>query len=85
MDPFQYRDGQLFAEDLPVEQLADRFGTPLYLYSRAALERHYLAFDEAFGDHPHQVCYAVKANSNLAVLNVLARCGADSDMALIHT
>ena len=80
MDHFQYRDGELFAEELPVEQLADRFGTPLYLYSRATLERHFQAFDEAFGDHPHQVCYAVKANSNLAVLNVLARCGAGFDI-----
>ncbi len=80
MDPFSYRDGTLFAEEMPVAQLAERFGTPLYLYSRAALEDRYNAFDEAFGDHPHRVCYAVKANSNLAVLNVLARCGAGFDI-----
>ncbi len=80
MDPFSYRDGTLFAEEMPVAQLAERFDTPLYLYSRAALEERYNAFDEAFGDHPHRVCYAVKANSNLAVLNVLARCGAGFDI-----
>lgn len=80
MDPFSYREGTLFAEELPVAQLAERFGSPLYLYSRAALEEHYRDFDEAFGSHPHRVCYAVKANSNLAVLNVLARAGAGFDI-----
>lgn len=80
MDPFQYRDGQLYAEELPLSDLAERFGTPLYVYSRAMLETHYRAFDDAFGGHPHQVCYAVKANSNLAVLNVLARLGAGFDI-----
>ncbi|MFN3712297.1 MAG: diaminopimelate decarboxylase [Alcanivoracaceae bacterium] len=80
MDHFQYRDGQLFAEEVTVAELAERFGTPLYVYSRATLERHFRAFDQAFGDHPHQVCYAVKANSNIAVLNVLARLGAGFDI-----
>ena len=80
MDHFQYRDGQLFAEDIALSDLAERFGTPLYVYSRATLERHFRAFDDAFGDHPHQVCYAVKANSNIAVLNVLARLGAGFDI-----
>jgi diaminopimelate decarboxylase len=80
MDPFSYRDGELFAEELPVAQLAERFGTPLYLYSRDALETHYRAFDDAFGEHPHRVCYAVKANSNLAVLQVLAQAGAGFDI-----
>jgi len=80
MDPFCYRDGTLYAEEQPVAQLAERFGTPLYVYSRGALEAHYNAFDEAFGEHPHRICYAVKANSNLAVLNVLARCGAGFDI-----
>lgn len=80
MDPFSYRDGELFAEELPVAQLAERFGTPLYLYSRDALETHYHAFDDAFGEHPHRVCYAVKANSNLAVLQVLAEAGAGFDI-----
>ena len=80
MDPFQYRDGQLYAEELPLSELAERFGTPLYVYSRAMLETQYRAFDDAFGGHPHQVCYAVKANANLAVLNVLARLGAGFDI-----
>ncbi len=80
MDHFQYRDGALFAEDIAVADLAERFGTPLYVYSRATLERHFRAFDDAFGGHPHQVCYAVKANSNIAVLNVLARLGAGFDI-----
>ena len=80
MDHFQYRDGELFAEEIAVADLAERFATPLYVYSRAMLERHFRAFDDAFGDHPHQVCYAVKANSNIAVLNVLARLGAGFDI-----
>jgi len=80
MDFFAYRDGELFAEDLPLAQLAQQFGTPAYVYSRATLERHYRAFDEAFASVPHQVCYAVKANSNIAVLNVLARLGSGFDI-----
>ncbi len=80
MDHFEYRDGELHAESVPVRELAARFGTPLYVYSRATLERHYRAFDSAFGQHPHCICFAVKANSNLAVLNVLARLGAGFDI-----
>lgn len=80
MDHFQYRNGALHAEEIPVADLAERFGTPLYVYSRATLERHYRAFDEAFGNHPHRICYAVKANSNLAVLDLLARLGAGFDI-----
>lgn len=80
MDPFIYRDGVLHAEQVAVPALAARFGTPLYVYSRAALEENFRAFDSAFGQHPHQVCFAVKANSNLAVLNVLARLGAGFDI-----
>lgn len=80
MDHFVVRNGALHAEGLPVAQLAERFGTPLYLYSRATLERHYRAFDEALASVPHRVHYAVKANSNLAVLNVLARLGAGFDI-----
>jgi diaminopimelate decarboxylase len=80
MDPFIYRDGVLHAEQVAVPALATRFGTPLYVYSRAALEENFRAFDSAFGQHPHQVCFAVKANSNLAVLNVLARLGAGFDI-----
>lgn len=80
MDHFAYRDGTLCAEDLPLSTIAERFGTPAYVYSRATLERHFRAFDEAFAGIPHQVCYAVKANSNLAVLNVLARLGSGFDI-----
>ena len=80
MSVFSYRDGYLYAEQVAVNQLAQQFGTPLYIYSRAALENHYRAFDEAFANVQHQVCYAVKANSNLAVLNVLARLGAGFDI-----
>ncbi|MBZ2170316.1 diaminopimelate decarboxylase [Marinobacter sp. F4216] len=80
MDYFNYRDGELFAEDQPVSEIAERFGTPAYVYSRATLERHYRAYDQALSGRPHLVCYAVKANSNLAVLNVLARLGAGFDI-----
>ena len=80
MDYFAYHNGTLCAEDLPLNEIAKRFGTPTYVYSRATLERHFRAFDEAFAAIPHQVCYAVKANSNLAVLNVLARLGAGFDI-----
>ena len=80
MDYFNYKNGQLCAEDVPLEEIAASHGTPCYVYSRATLERHWRAFDEAFADHPHQVCYAVKANSNLAVLDVLARLGSGFDI-----
>lgn len=80
MDYFAYRDGQLWAEEVDLTQLAAQFGTPAYVYSRATLERHWHAFDDAFGTRPHLVCYAVKANSNLAVLNVLARLGSGFDI-----
>ncbi len=80
MDHFEYRDGRLHAEQVDVDALADRHGTPLYIYSRATLERHWNAFDRALGDHPHLVCYAVKANSNLAVLALLARLGSGFDI-----
>ncbi|WP_296698088.1 diaminopimelate decarboxylase [Thiocapsa sp. UBA6158] len=80
MDHFNYRDDVLYAEDVPLADIAARFGTPCYVYSRATLERHWRAFDRAFRDHPHLVCFAVKANSNLAVLNVLARLGSGFDI-----
>ncbi|MCM2678257.1 diaminopimelate decarboxylase [Echinimonas agarilytica] len=81
MDHFNYQpDGRLFAENVPVEDIANNFGTPCYVYSRATLERHWKAFDEAAGDHPHLVCYAVKANSNLAILSVLAKLGSGFDI-----
>lgn len=80
MDPFQYRDNALFAEDIPVADLARRFGTPCYIYSRSALEHNLLAYEKALASTPHLTCFAVKANSNLAVLNVLARLGAGFDI-----
>lgn len=83
MDHFDYRDGVLHAEDVPLTQVAERFGTPCYVYSRATLERHYRAYTEALGGHPHLICYAVKANSNLAVLNLLARLGAGFDIVSV--
>ncbi|UZE96459.1 diaminopimelate decarboxylase [Alkalimarinus alittae] len=83
MDYFNYLDGQLFAENVPVERIAAEFGTPCYVYSRATFERHYKAYDNALGDHPHLICYAVKANSNIAVLNVLAKLGSGFDIVSI--
>jgi diaminopimelate decarboxylase len=83
MDHFQYRGERLFAENVPVAAIAERFGTPSYVYSRATLERHWHAFDSAFGGHPHLICFAVKANSNLAVLNILARLGSGFDIVSV--
>ncbi len=83
MDHFQYQQGRLHAEEVPLEEIARRWGTPCYVYSRATLERHWHAFDDAFGDHPHLVCYAVKANSNLAVLDLLARLGSGFDIVSV--
>ncbi|MBE0435134.1 MAG: diaminopimelate decarboxylase [Methylomicrobium sp.] len=80
MDFFNYKNGELFAEDCPVREIAAKQGTPCYIYSRATLERHWHAFDRPFGDRPHLICYAVKANSNLAVLNILARLGSGFDI-----
>ncbi|MBE9532496.1 MAG: diaminopimelate decarboxylase, partial [Proteobacteria bacterium] len=80
MDYFDYQADALFAEDVALSAVAAQFGTPCYVYSRATLERHWNAFDQAFSEMPHLVCYAVKANSNLAVLNVLARLGAGFDI-----
>ncbi|MDO9372240.1 MAG: diaminopimelate decarboxylase [Gammaproteobacteria bacterium] len=82
MDSFQYRNGRLFAEAADLAAIAATHGTPCYVYSRAALEAGFRAFDDAFAaySHPHLVCYAVKANANLAVLNCLARLGAGFDV-----
>ncbi|WP_341328122.1 diaminopimelate decarboxylase [Methylotuvimicrobium sp. KM2] len=83
MDFFNYKNGELFAEDCPVREIAAKQGTPCYIYSRATLERHWHAFDRPFGDRPHLICYAVKANSNLAVLNILARLGSGFDIVSV--
>ncbi|GAA5315193.1 MAG: diaminopimelate decarboxylase [Candidatus Pelagadaptatus aseana] len=80
MSDFFQRDGQLFVEELPLQPLAEQFGTPLYAYSREAFSRHYLDYANALGDHPGMICYAVKANSNIAILNVLAQLGAGFDI-----
>jgi diaminopimelate decarboxylase len=80
MDHFSYQSGSLHAENVPLADIAARFGTPCYVYSRATLERHWQVFDAALGTHPHLVCYAVKANSSLAVLQVLARLGSGFDI-----
>lgn len=80
MDAFQYRDGQLYAEDVSLTAIAEEFGTPAYVYSRAHLEHQFLSYQNALKDREHMICYAVKANSNIAVLNVLARLGAGFDI-----
>ncbi len=80
MDHFEYRDGHLYAEDVAVADIAAAHQTPVYVYSRATLERHWHAFDDAVGAHPHLICYAVKANSNLGVLSVLAKLGSGFDI-----
>lgn len=80
MDFFQYKNDQLMAEDLPVSDIAAQFGTPLYIYSRATLERHWHAFDDALGTHPHLICFAVKSNPNIAILNLMAKLGSGFDI-----
>ncbi|URL06607.1 diaminopimelate decarboxylase [Avibacterium sp. 21-595] len=80
MDFFQYQDDQLMAEQVPVSKIAQQFGTPAYVYSRATLERHWHAFDNALGNHPHLICFAVKSNPNLAILNVMAKLGSGFDI-----
>ncbi len=80
MDHFAYRNGTLHAEDVPLERIAAAVGTPVYVYSTATLERHYRVFDAALAGAPHLTCFAVKANSNVAVLGTLARLGAGADV-----
>ena len=83
MDHFNYRDGTLFAEDVSVAEIAASVGTPVYIYSAATFRRHFEVFDEALAGMDHLICYAVKANSNLAVLNLLARLGAGFDIVSV--
>ena len=80
MDHFEYRDGTLCAEDVSLSEIARVHGTPSFVYSRATLSRHFQAFDQALAGMPHLICYAVKANSNLAVLQILERLGAGFDI-----
>ncbi|PCI07715.1 MAG: diaminopimelate decarboxylase [Gammaproteobacteria bacterium] len=83
MDYFNYKNGRLWAEDVDINANIEKWGTPCYVYSRATIERHWKAFDSALGERPHLVCYAVKANSNLAVLNVLAKLGSGFDIVSV--
>ncbi len=80
MHHFSYKNGQLCAEEVPLAEIAAQVGTPTYVYSQATLERHFRAFDEAFAGQDHLVCFAVKANSNRAVIAVMARQGAGADI-----
>jgi len=80
MDFFNYKNGRLWAEDVDINANIKQWETPCYVYSRATIERHWKAFDSALGEQPHLVCYAVKANPNLAVLNILAKLGSGFDI-----
>ncbi len=80
MEPFHYRDGELYAEEIAVGDLIREYKTPCYIYSRAALEATFGEYQQALAGCPHLICYAVKANSNLAVLNILAKLGAGFDI-----
>ena len=80
MEHFSYKDNSLLVEDASIASIAERYGTPCFIYSKAALEQNYQAYEKAFEGHPYLICYAVKANSNLAVLNVLSKLGAGFDI-----
>ena len=80
MDHFNFKNNELFAEEVSITDIAAQYGTPLYVYSRATIERHWHAFDQAAGSQKHLICYAVKANSNLAILNTLAKLGSGFDI-----
>lgn len=80
MDHFNYQGNSLFAEDVSVSEIATVVGTPCYIYSDATIKRHWQAFKTAFDSRPHEICYSVKANSNLAVLNILAQLGSGFDV-----
>ena len=80
MNHFEYKNQQLFAEEVAIADIIKAHGTPAYIYSRATLERHWHAFDNAFGKHPHLICFAVKSNSNIALLNVMAKLGSGFDI-----
>ncbi|MCH2189883.1 MAG: diaminopimelate decarboxylase [Gammaproteobacteria bacterium] len=80
MSFFEYKNGILHAENISLTKIADAVGTPCYVYSRAAFETQWQSLDSAFGDYPHTICYAVKSNSNIAVLNILAKLGSGFDV-----
>jgi diaminopimelate decarboxylase len=77
---FKYRSGELFAEDIPVKKLAEKYGTPLYIYSYNTLLRHFKAYDEAFNGYKHIICFAVKSNPNTAILRLFAKHGGGADI-----
>ena len=79
-EAFVYHNGELFVENVSLKKIAEKFGTPCYIYSQSALTNAYQQFDAAFEDRDHLICYAVKANSNLAILNLLARLGSGFDI-----
>ncbi|MDP0588278.1 MAG: diaminopimelate decarboxylase [Candidatus Endonucleobacter bathymodioli] len=83
MNGFSYFEGEMMAEELPVASIAEQFGTPLYIYSKAGIEAGYWSYEQPLAGTPHFICYAVKANSNLAVLNVLARMGSGFDIVSV--
>jgi diaminopimelate decarboxylase len=83
MQPFEYRDDRLYAEGVDLAEIATRFGTPTYVYSRAQIESSWRECDQAFAPDPHLICYSVKANSNLAVLALLAKLGSGFDIVSI--
>ena len=83
MNHFEYRNNALFAEDVSVADIAATVGTPCFVYSRATIERHWHIFDDALGSLEHLICYSVKANSNIALLNVLARLGSGFDIVSV--
>jgi len=80
MHHFQYKGNEMYAEEVAVREIAEKFGTPVYIYSHATLERHYRAMDEAFAGVPHTICYSMKANSNLAVLKTFFNLGGGVDI-----
>lgn len=80
MDYFNYQNQQLQAESVSVADIIAEYGSPLYIYSRATLERHWHAFNNAFGSHPHLICFAVKSNPNIALLNIMAKLGSGFDI-----
>src|SRR5579875_2869089 len=80
---FYYKDNELYVENVPLTQVAVSYGTPTYVYSTAAIKEKWCAFENAFGTAPHRICYAVKANSNLAILKLLAELGSGFDIVSI--
>ena len=83
MDAFQYQNGQLCAEQVALNDIAQQYGTPTYVYSRSHIEERFLSYQNALKGREHLICYAVKANSNIAVLNVLARLGSGFDIVSV--